>query len=113
VVVFDVTGAEPKAVEARVAREGYSVARRKGGARMAGNIKPSLIVDGLLGLGLSRDVDTNFADIIHKVNASGAPVLAIDAPSGLDTGSWYRARLRGARHPHDHLPRAQGRAPYR
>ena len=87
VVVFDVTGTEPRTVEARVAREGF--ASRGGNVVRAWpeSLRPSLIVDGLLGLGLSRDVDTNFADIIHKVNASGAPVLAIDAPSGLDTGS--------------------------
>jgi hydroxyethylthiazole kinase-like uncharacterized protein yjeF len=87
VVVFDVNGDEPKAVEARVAREGYSSRGGKVVRAWPETLRPSLIVDGLLGLGLSRDVDTNFADIIHKINASGAPVLAIDAPSGLDTGS--------------------------
>ena len=93
VVVFDVTGTEPKAVEARVARDGYS---SRGGTVVRAwpeSLKPSLVVDGLLGLGLSRDVDTHFADIIHRINASGVPVLSIDAPSGLDTGS---GRVRGS-----------------
>src|SRR5258705_2903310 len=84
---FEVTGGEPKAVEARVARDGFSSRGGKVVNAWPEALHPSLIVDGLLGLGLSRDVDRNFADIIHKINASGAPVLAIDAPSGLDTGS--------------------------
>ena len=87
VVVFDVAGTEPKAVEARVAREGFSSRGGKVVKAWPGELRPSLIVDGLLGLGLSRDVDANFADIIHRINASGAPILAIDAPSGIDSGS--------------------------
>jgi hydroxyethylthiazole kinase-like uncharacterized protein yjeF len=50
-------------------------------------LRPALIIDGLLGLGLARDVELQFADIIGRINASGAPVLAIDSPSGLDSGS--------------------------
>ena len=43
-----------------------------------------LVIDGLLGLGLSRSPDRGIAEAIHSVNRSGVPVLAIDLPSGLD-----------------------------
>jgi hypothetical protein len=50
-------------------------------------LQPALIVDGLLGIGLARDVDLRFAGIIARINASGVPVLAIDCPSGIDSAS--------------------------
>ncbi len=50
--------------------------------------QPSLLVDALLGLGLSRAPAPPFAAAIRHLNASAAPVLALDLPSGLlaDTG---------------------------
>lgn len=49
-----------------------------------------LLVDGLLGTGLSREVSGDFALAIKKINAwVNTPVLALDIPSGLnaDTGN--------------------------
>lgn len=47
-----------------------------------------VIVDALLGTGLSGDVREPYAGAISSINASGLPVLAVDMPSGLcaDTG---------------------------
>jgi len=47
-----------------------------------------VVVDGLLGTGLSGAVREPFAQAIRLLNTSGLPVLALDIPSGLcaDTG---------------------------
>ena len=47
-----------------------------------------VIVDALLGTGLSSPVRASAAEVIEAVNASRRPVLAVDVPSGLnsDTG---------------------------
>ncbi len=43
-----------------------------------------LVIDALYGAGLSRDVDGLAAQCVARINASGAKVLAVDVPSGLD-----------------------------
>ncbi|MGB6242702.1 MAG: NAD(P)H-hydrate dehydratase [Castellaniella sp.] len=55
-----------------------------------------LIVDALLGAGLSRAPDAALDAVIQAVNASGAPVCAIDVPTGLDgaTGQCPGAAIR-------------------
>ncbi len=47
-----------------------------------------VIVDGIFGTGLSREVENDVAALIGRANESGRPILAIDIPSGLsaDTG---------------------------
>ena len=42
-----------------------------------------LLVDGLLGSGLERDVTGEFAKAVDAINAHRAPVLALDIPTGL------------------------------
>lgn len=46
--------------------------------------KADIIVDALLGTGLSRAPEGAYRQYIDLINASGAPVLAVDIPSGLD-----------------------------
>ena len=52
-----------------------------------------LLIDGLLGLGARRAPDAPIAQAIEAANACGAPVLAIDLPSGLSAD---HGRLLGA-----------------
>lgn len=44
----------------------------------------SLVIDGLFGIGLQRDLTGDYAALIEQVNALDAPVLALDVPSGVD-----------------------------
>ena len=55
-----------------------------------------VIVDGLFGIGLDRDVDDATAALFEQINATSQPVLALDIPSGLcaDRGVPRGAALR-------------------
>ncbi len=44
-----------------------------------------LIVDAILGTGIKSEVRGLLGDAITMINAAGAPIVAIDIPSGLDT----------------------------
>ena len=44
----------------------------------------ALIVDGLFGIGLARALAPDYASIVQRANGSGAPILALDVPSGID-----------------------------
>src|SRR4051794_21665564 len=48
----------------------------------------ALVVDGLFGIGLARDLDGEYARLVDYANRQECPVLALDIPSGLhsDTG---------------------------
>lgn len=56
----------------------------------------ALVLDGLFGSGLQRPVEGIYREFIEEVNASPAPVLAIDIPSGIcgDTGRMLGAAVR-------------------
>jgi len=49
---------------------------------------PPIVVDALLGTGADRPLTGDFAAAVAAANSSGAPILALDIPSGLhaDTG---------------------------
>jgi hydroxyethylthiazole kinase-like uncharacterized protein yjeF len=84
VTVVDLGPAEPKAPEARAAKARFA---QNGGASVRAwptACDASLIVDGLLGIGLTRDTEGPIAEAIERINALSTPVLAIDVPSGLD-----------------------------
>jgi NAD(P)H-hydrate epimerase len=67
------------------AAEGGAVAMYEG----ALDKDAELVVDGLLGSGLERDVEGKYAEVVNAMNGHAAPVLSLDIPSGLnaDTGS--------------------------
>ncbi len=46
-----------------------------------------VVVDAVLGTGLTRPVRAAAADAIRAINAAGRPVFSIDIPSGLDSDS--------------------------
>ena len=45
---------------------------------------PALVVDAIFGTGLDRSPRDPFPTIADAINECGAPVLAVDVPSGLD-----------------------------
>ncbi len=59
----------------------------------------SLIMDGLFGVGLQRDIAGTEARWIEQANAISCPKLAVDLPSGLDSDS---GRIRGCAFRADH-----------
>jgi hydroxyethylthiazole kinase-like uncharacterized protein yjeF len=46
-----------------------------------------LIIDGLFGIGLTRALESPYADLVNRINALGIPILALDIPSGLNADS--------------------------
>ncbi|HVU28407.1 MAG TPA: NAD(P)H-hydrate dehydratase [Verrucomicrobiae bacterium] len=57
--------------------------------------KPALVIDGLFGIGLNRELDEHWKKFITAVNESKIPVLAVDVPSGLncETGEHFGAAI--------------------
>jgi len=58
--------------------------------------RPGLVVDGLLGIGLARPPEGRYAELVEWANASGAPIVALDIPTGLDaaTGQAHAPAIR-------------------
>jgi ADP-dependent NAD(P)H-hydrate dehydratase / NAD(P)H-hydrate epimerase len=46
--------------------------------------RPALIIDALFGAGLNRPIKGEPLEMIEAINANGAPVLAVDLPSGIN-----------------------------
>lgn len=57
---------------------------------------PSLVVDAVFGIGLARPATGEYATLIAWANACGAPILALDVPTGLDadTGALHEPAIR-------------------
>jgi hydroxyethylthiazole kinase-like uncharacterized protein yjeF len=99
VTVLDVSGAAPRAPEAREARDRFVAAGGPTVREWPGAIRPALVVDGLFGIGLARELGGEMARLVHRINECGAPVLSIDVPSGIasDTGVVCGAAVRATR----------------
>ncbi|MCW5633809.1 MAG: NAD(P)H-hydrate dehydratase [Rubrivivax sp.] len=79
----DAAHARQRAIEAGLAVAAPPAA---GVAAIPGD-PPDLVIDALLGLGASRPPDGALAEAVGYINARGAPVLAVDMPSGLHPGT--------------------------
>ncbi len=57
-----------------------------------------IVIDGLFGIGLERDLAGKYLELVNAVNRLHLPVLALDIPSGLgsDNGNVYGAAIRAA-----------------
>lgn len=99
--VVVVSRADPARLPPDAARA-WAAWRKSGGAILP-DIPPmqrySLIIDGLFGVGLTRDVAGAEARWITQANALACPKLALDMPSGLDSDS---GRIRGCALRADH-----------
>lgn len=51
------------------------------------SLRPSLVIDGLFGIGINRPLDEHWVKFIDRINAAKFPVLAVDVPSGLNADS--------------------------
>ena len=85
-VVF--TGSEEKlSADAKAALEGW----RNAGGTLVEDLPPAgacgLIIDGLFGIGLRRELSGRHAELVEWVNGARCPVLALDLPSGLESDS--------------------------
>jgi NAD(P)H-hydrate epimerase len=64
-----------------------AIVRQLGVPIVAEPLPASLVIDAMIGYGLDGDPTGETADAIRWANASEAPILALDVPSGLDATS--------------------------
>lgn len=72
------------------AREAFERWREAGGTTLPdwpADLDADLLVDGLFGIGLERDLAGPWAALAARMNAAPAPALALDVPSGLHADS--------------------------
>lgn len=85
VTVIECGGQSPLPEQATLARQAWVEA---GGAILAADAdwpeRVDVIVDGLLGTGLTAAPRAPYSNLIAAANAHGAPVVALDIPSGLN-----------------------------
>ncbi|HEY1728124.1 MAG TPA: NAD(P)H-hydrate dehydratase [Candidatus Baltobacteraceae bacterium] len=72
---------------ARARASGVEIRAVDSAAKLRGLANAGLILDGLLGVGSHLPLSEPMNKISEAINASGAPVLAIDLPSGVDAST--------------------------
>jgi hydroxyethylthiazole kinase-like uncharacterized protein yjeF len=85
-------GGDARVVAARLREQFFRVTLATRPEELPPSAAWSVIVDGLFGIGLARDLDGDFARLVDYVNRQRCPVLALDIPSGLDADT---GRVRG------------------
>jgi NAD(P)H-hydrate epimerase len=78
---------------------GLEIAGVDEAAELISPFAANLIIDALFGTGLSQSPRPDAQSLIHRINSSTVPVLAIDLPSGMecDTGEALEACVRATR----------------
>jgi len=49
----------------------------------------NVVIDGLFGIGLERDLEGKYYELVNVINHMNLPVLALDIPSGLDSDNGH------------------------
>ncbi len=80
--------------DARIALE----VLRAAGRDAEETLEADVLIDGLLGTGFSGELRPEAADLVERMNASWAPTLSVDLPSGVDadTGEVQSVAVRAA-----------------
>lgn len=90
-VVASETGAPQRPAAARAQAEYLDAGGRVLG--IEGFAEADLVVDALFGIGLSRAPAGAAAALIEAIDAARVPVLALDAPSGIDADTGHRPSI--------------------
>jgi hydroxyethylthiazole kinase-like uncharacterized protein yjeF len=85
-------GGDARIAAARLREQFFRVTIVNRPDELPANARWSLVIDGLFGIGLARDVEGDYARLVDYVNRQSCPVLALDIPSGLDSDT---GRVRG------------------
>ncbi|PDS77196.1 NAD(P)H-hydrate dehydratase [Rhizobium sp. L43] len=87
---------DPSRLKGDAARARGGCALRGQGLHLYQHETGDVVIDGLFGAGLAREVPADVRALIERVTEAGIPVLSIDLPSGLDgrTGKVLGAAFR-------------------
>jgi hydroxyethylthiazole kinase-like uncharacterized protein yjeF len=85
-------GGDARIAAAKLRERFFRVTLAHGPEELPAAAQWSLVIDGLFGIGLARDVEGEYARLVDYANAQRCPVLALDIPSGLDSDT---GRVRG------------------
>lgn len=85
---FDVMLFIPQLVKSQSNQYAYQLCRQDGIPEITDlkllSHRPDVLIDGLFGIGLNRELSEPWQQIIDHLNALKLPVLSLDTPSGLD-----------------------------